>query len=111
MRKYFWKIALLAATTGCTSYEFEQNISDINTNTDVVFSGQVTVVKDTDIQNDLSDKATSILENVVGEAEAVQLMLAKSPAFQKLLFTNLKEGSLAAQTGRIPNKLEYFSEQ
>ena len=73
MRKYFWKIALLAATTGCTSYEFEQNISDINTNTDVVFSGQVTVVKDTDQQNDLSDKATSILENVVGEAEACLL--------------------------------------
>ena len=102
MRKYCWKIALLAATTGCTSYEFEQNISDINTNTDVVFSGQVTVVKDTDQQNSLNDKATSILENVVGEAEAVQLMLAKSPAFQKLLFTNLKEGSFAEGKKRYP---------
>jgi outer membrane protein TolC len=103
MRKYFWKIALLVVTSGCTSYQFEQNISDINTNTDVVFSGQITVVKHTDQQNALDVKAKSILENVVGEAEAVQLMLAKSPAFQKLLFTNLKEGSLAAQTGRIPN--------
>ena len=93
MRKYFWKIALLAATSGCTSYQFEQNISDINTNTDVVFSGQITVIKHTDQQNALDAKATSILDNVVGEAEAVQLMLAKSPAFQKLLFTNLKEGS------------------
>ncbi len=54
MRKYFWKIALLAATSGCTSYQFEQNISDINTNTDVVFSGQITVVKHTDQQNALS---------------------------------------------------------
>ena len=67
----------------------------------MVFSGQVTVVKDTDQQNDLSDKAVN-LENVVGEAEAVQLMLAKI-LLSKNCCLLLERGSLAAQTGRIPN--------
>jgi hypothetical protein len=103
MKNSYLSIALVLITTGCSSYDFEQNISAVNENSEVVFAGEVIAAKDIDEQNALKERAKTLLENQIGEAEAVELMLTKSPAFQKLLFNNLREGSLAAQTGRIPN--------
>ena len=56
-----------------------------------------------DQQDALNNRAKLILQKEVGELEAVELMLVKSPSFQRLLFENLVEGTLAAQTGNIPN--------
>ena len=103
MKNSYLSIALVLITTGCSSYDFEQNISAVNGNSEVVFAGEVIAAKDIDEQNALKERAKTLLQNQIGEAEAVELMLTKSPAFQELLFNNLREGSLAAQTGRIPN--------
>jgi outer membrane protein TolC len=46
---------------------------------------------------------TQLLTNPVGQKEAVQLLLANSPAFQALLAQNWAEAASAAQSGRISN--------
>jgi outer membrane protein TolC len=46
---------------------------------------------------------TQLLAKPVGQKEAVQLLLANSPAFQALLAQNWAEAASAAQSGRISN--------
>ena len=89
--------------SGCVSYNFDENLEKINQNEDVVPSGEVIAAITREQQDALNNRAKLILQNEVGEFEAVELMLLKSPSFQRLLFENLVEGSLAAQTGNISN--------
>ncbi len=89
--------------SGCVSYDFDENLERINQDDDVVPSGEVVAAITRDQQDALNNRATLILQDEVGEFEAVELMLLKSPSFQRLLFENLAEGSLAAQTGNISN--------
>ena len=89
--------------SGCISYNFDENLQSINQNDDVIPAGEVVAAMTRDQQDALNNRAKLILREEVGEFEAVELMLLKSPSFQRLLFENLAEGSLAAQTGNISN--------
>lgn len=96
-------VGIFLVLSGCVSYNFDENLEKINQNNDVVPSGEVVAAVTSDQQKALNNRAELILQKEVGEFEAVELMLVKSPSFQMLLFENLVEGSLAAQTGNISN--------
>ncbi len=101
-----FKISIISSylvLSGCVSYDFDENLEKINQNEEVVPFGEVVAAVTSDQQDALNNRAKSILRKEVGELEAVELMLVKSPSFQRLLFENLVEGTLAAQTGNIPN--------
>ena len=101
-----FKISIISSylvLSGCVSYDFDENLEKINQNEEVVPFGEVVAAVTRDQQDALNNRAKLILQKEVGELEAVELMLVKSPSFQRLLFENLVEGTLAAQTGNIPN--------
>ena len=66
--------------SGCVSYDFDENLERINQNDDVVPSGEVVAAITRDQQDALNNRATLILQEEVGEFEAVELMLLKSPS-------------------------------
>lgn len=95
--------AVSVSIVGCSSYKFDQNVETINQDSNIVYAGEVIAARDNAQQRVLNERARLLLANELSESNAVELMLAKSPAFQSLLFENLVEGSLAAQSARIIN--------
>lgn len=114
MKLYCYKTAALALVVtvlgmqGCTSYDVRQSMERVNQET-MDFTQGALVLATTPAQREQRQAATQLLlAKPVGQTEAVQLLLANSPAFQALLAQNWAQAARVAQEGRIPNPVLEF---
>jgi hypothetical protein len=108
MKLRIFYIGVIFIISGCSSYKFEDSLSDINSNKEIVIAGKITAAINKEQQDELFNNSKELLNSEVGEKEAVELMLSKSPSFQSLLFKYRESGSAAAQNGRIANPVFSF---
>lgn len=98
-------MALVAALSlsGCASYNLEQGIDRANREANRFTQSELNLAKNKEERDKRLTATNQLLAKPVGQKEAVQLLLANSPAFQALLAQNWAEAASAAQSGRISN--------
>ena len=99
-------MVLVVATlglSGCASYNLNQGLDRVNRNASSFTQGELSLAKSKEERDKRLAATTQLLAKPVGQKEAVQLLLANSPAFQALLAQNWVEAANAAQSGRISN--------
>jgi outer membrane protein TolC len=99
-------MVLVVATlglSGCASYNLNQGLDRVNRNAISFTQSELSLAKSKEERDKRLAATTQLLAKPVGQKEAVQLLLANSPAFQALLAQNWAEAANAAQSGRISN--------
>ena len=89
--------------TGCSSFNMPSQLARLNTNAEIVGSNKVELILSEEHRKRLDARADALLAKPLSMNDAVEVMLAKSPAFQKILFDHWREAALSAQSGRIAN--------
>ena len=95
-------IAVLGLS-GCASYDLNQGLERVNRDASSFTQSELNLAKTKEDRDKRLAVTTQLLAKPVGQKEAVQLLLANSPAFQALLAQNWAEAASAAQSGRISN--------
>lgn len=95
-------IAVLGVS-GCASYSLNQGLDRVNRDASSFTQSELNLAKNKEDRDKRLAATTQLLAKPVGQKEAVQLLLANSPAFQALLAQNWAEAASAAQSGRISN--------
>ncbi len=106
MNLKFKSMALMAIAlglSGCASYNVEQGVDRANRGASGFTQSELNLAKTKEDRDKRLAAANQLLAKPVGQKEAVQLLLANSPAFQALLAQNWAEAASAAQSGRISN--------
>jgi outer membrane protein TolC len=106
MNLKFKSMALMAIAlglSGCASYNVEQGIDRANRDASGFTQSELNLAKSKEERDKRLAATKQLLAKPVGQKEAVQLLLANSPAFQALLAQNWAEAASAAQSGRISN--------
>ena len=89
--------------SGCASYNVEQGVDRANRGASGFTQSELNLAKTKEDRDKRLAATSQLLAKPVGQKEAVQLLLANSPAFQALLAQNWAEAASAAQSGRISN--------
>jgi hypothetical protein len=96
-------VAMVLATSACTSVNFDESIAKVNQQANGFTQGQLGLIK-TQEQRELMDKlAKELLNQPITQGGAVRLALVNSPALQAMLAQSWADTALAAQTGQIAN--------
>lgn len=106
MNLKFKSMALMAIAlglSGCASYNVEQGVDRANRDASGFTQNELNLAKSKEERDKRLAATNQLLAKPVGQKEAVQLLLANSPAFQALLAQNWAEAASAAQSGRISN--------
>lgn len=99
----FIVLALQLCLGGCSHFDFQPGLTRANDATRALTQTDWQLAR-TDAQKlQRQELARQLLSQPIGSAQAVQLMLANSPAFQALLAQYWIEAADAAQAGRIAN--------
>lgn len=104
--KKFKTLVLVIAVlglSGCASYNLNQGLDRVNRDASSFTQSELNLAKNKEDRDKRLAATTELLAKPVGQKEAVQLLLANSPAFQALLAQNWAEAASAAQSGRISN--------
>ncbi len=104
-------LSLLASAltlAGCTSLGIEQAIQEVNTALPTFTSGQLSLQQGDDQRRAAQSLVAGLLAQTLGQAQAVQVALANSPAVQALLAQGAANLAQADQSGRIANPLFSF---
>lgn len=96
-------LAAYLGLSGCASYNIDQGVNRANREATAFTQSELNLAKNKDDRVKRLAATTQLLAKPVGQKEAVQLLLANSPAFQALLVQNWAEAASAAQSGRISN--------
>jgi outer membrane protein TolC len=88
---------------GCASYNLDQSLNRLNRYASSFTQSELNLAKNKEDRDKRLAATTQLLAQPVGQKEAVQLLLANSPAFQALLAQNWSDSASAAQSGRISN--------
>lgn len=96
-------LAAYLGLSGCASYNIDQGVNRANREATAFTQSELNLAKNKDDRVKRLAATTQLLAKPVGQKEAVQLLLANSPAFQALLAQNWAEAASAAQSGRISN--------
>jgi outer membrane protein TolC len=89
--------------SGCASYNVEQGVDRANRDASGFTQNELNLAKTKEDRDKRLATTNQLLAQPVRQKEAVQLLLANSPAFQALLAQNWAEAASAAQSGRISN--------
>ena len=108
MQKPLFRIGVILLISGCSSHKFDENLSRLNGNDKLGIVGQITNVTSESQRDALNARALTLLNSELGQDEAIELMLVKSPDFQSLLFEHRSRLAVAAQKGRISNPVFSF---
>ena len=108
MHKSLLKIGVILLISGCSSHKFDENLSKLNENDKLGIVGQITNITSEAQRDALNARAVTLLNSELGQDEAIELMLIKSPNFQSLLFEHRSRLAVAAQKGRISNPVFSF---
>lgn len=105
-----WSVVCAAVVTlgACASYDLNQGMARVNHTTQGFTQGQLQLARTEEDRRQRQAAATRLLSAPLGQTEAVQLMLANSPAFQTMLSQSWAESANAAQAGRIANPIVSF---
>ncbi len=105
LRHFKFALTILAVATlyGCASYDIQKGVDRASLDTKDFVKSDLQLARTEEDRQKRQTTATQLLRNPVGQTEAVQLMLANSPAFQALMAQNWAEAANAAQSGRISN--------
>ena len=96
---------LVTGLFGCATVDFDQSIDRTNREAAEFTGGKLTLAR-TNAQRESSAMAVAdLLKQPLGQAEAIHLALANSPAVQASLAENWASAASAAQSGRIANPL------
>jgi outer membrane protein TolC len=96
-------MAIALGLSGCASYNVEQGVDRANRDASGFTQSELNLAKSKEERDKRLAATNQLLAKPVGQKEAVQLLLANSPAFQALLAQNWAEAASAAQSGRISN--------
>jgi outer membrane protein TolC len=96
-------MAVALGLSGCASYNVEQGVDRANRDASGFTQTELNLAKSKEERDKRLAATNQLLAKPVGQKEAVQLLLASSPAFQALLAQNWAEAASAAQSGRISN--------
>ncbi|MFN6100469.1 MAG: TolC family protein [Burkholderiales bacterium] len=105
----FRKIKILVVVTaviglsGCASYDLNQGLGRVNQDANGFTQNELNFAKNKEDRGKRLAATNQLLAKPVGQKEAVQLLLANSPAFQALLAKHWSQAAGAAQSGRISN--------
>ena len=102
----FKSIVLMTAAlglSGCATYNVNQGLDRVNRDANGFTQNELNFAKNKEERDKRLAATNQLLAKPVGQKEAVQLLLANSPAFQALLAQNWVEAASAAQSGRISN--------
>lgn len=95
--------AVAFGLSGCASYNVNQGLDRVNQEANGFTQNALNLAKTKEERDKRLAATNQLLAKPVGQKEAVQLLLANSPAFQALLAQNWVEAASAAQSGRISN--------
>lgn len=96
-------MAIALGLSGCASYNVEQGVDRANRDASGFTQTELNLAKSKEERDKRLAATSQLLAKPIGQKEAVQLLLANSPAFQALLAQNWAEAASAAQSGRISN--------
>ena len=96
-------VTAVIGLSGCTSYDLNQGLGRVNRDANSFTQNELKLAKNKEERDKRLAATNQLLAKPVGQKEAVQLLLANSPAFQALLAQNWSEAASAAQSGRISN--------
>ena len=108
MQKPLFRIGVILLISGCSSHKFDENLSKLNENDKLGIVGQITNITSEAQRDALNARALTLLNSELGQDEAIELMLVKSPDFQSLLFEYRSRLAVATQKGRISNPVFSF---
>ena len=89
--------------SGCASYNVDQGLDRANREANRFTQSELNLAKTKEDRDKRLATTNQLLAQPVRQKEAIQLLLANSPAFQALLAQNWAEAASAAQSGRISN--------
>lgn len=98
-----WVALVALVVQGCASYDMDQGTARVNREAPHFTQGQLALARTQAEREQRAAASQSLLAKPLGQAQAVQLMLLNSPAFQSLLAQHWAEAASAAQSGRLPN--------
>ena len=101
--RWFTVIAVAAALSGCAGVSLQQSLDRVNAEATDFTAGQLTLAQTAEEQARRADASARLLNQPLGQKEAVQLGLLNSPALQALLAQAWADSATAAQSGRIAN--------
>ena len=96
-------VTAVLGLTGCASFNIGKGVDRVNRDANSFTQGELNLAQNKEERDKRLVATTQLLAKPVGQKEAVQLLLANSPAFQALLAQNWAESASAAQSGRISN--------
>jgi outer membrane protein TolC len=102
---YCMLLATAAILSGCATSHFDQSIAATNQLAGEFTQGQLVLVQSQAQRDVLEKTADALLQNPVGQSDAVRLALLGSPAVQAMLAQNWAELAGAAQSARISNPM------
>lgn len=89
--------------SGCATYNVEQGVGRANREASGFTQNELKLAQTKEERGKRLAATNQLLAKPVGQKEAVQLLLANSPALQALLAQNWAEAASSAQSGRISN--------
>ena len=101
--KFALTIMAVATLYGCASYDVQKGVDRASLDAKDFVKNDLQLARTEEDRQKRQATSAQLLLNPVGQTEAVQLMLANSPAFQALMAQNWAEAANAAQSGRISN--------
>ncbi len=96
-------VTAVLGLTGCASFNIGKGVDRVNRDANSFTQGELNLAQNKEARDKRLVTTTQLLAKPVRQKEAVQLLLANSPAFQALLAQNWVESASAAQSGRISN--------
>ena len=99
---------LAVALTGCATVDIDQQLATANQDAAAFTGGRLALARSDEVRAQQQTEADRLLAAPLGQAEAVQLALAGSPAVQAALAERWADGAAAAQGARIANPLFGF---
>jgi outer membrane protein TolC len=110
LRYFKWTLVVATVATfyGCASYDVQKGVDRANLDVKDFVKSEIQLARTEEDRQKRQTVSAQLLLNLVGQTEAVQLMLANSPAFQALMAQHWAEAASAAQSGRISNPVFSF---
>jgi len=96
-------VTAVIGLSGCASYDLNKGLGRVNRDANGFTQNDLNFAKNKEDRDKRLAATNQLLAKPVGQKEAVQLLLANSPAFQALLAKHWAQAAGAAQSGRISN--------
>jgi outer membrane protein TolC len=107
LNRFKWVLTAVSVATlsACASYDVQKGLDRVNSDTKELTQVELQLARTENGRQKRQALTSKILAKQLGQTDAVQLMLANSPAFQSVMAQNWSDAATAAQAGRISNPM------